>query len=72
NLLAEPINNDLLTTKKYLTTMCYCKLTGIILNFYFLHNNFIERQNAYKINKINNKNNLIRNNIKYLKTTKHH
>lgn len=52
--------------------MCYCKLTGMILNFYFLHNNFIERQNAYKINKINNKNNLIRNNVKYLKTTKHH
>ena len=52
NLLAEPINNDLLTTKKYLTTMCYCKLTGIILNFYFLHPNFTERQNAYKINKI--------------------
>ncbi|EGB89668.1 hypothetical protein ECP03048168_0298 [Escherichia coli P0304816.8] len=52
--------------------MCYCKLTGIILNFYFLHPNFTERQNAYKINKINNKNNLIRNNVKYLKTTKHH
>ncbi|PGG41761.1 hypothetical protein BMR14_25380, partial [Escherichia coli] len=67
-----PINNDLLTTKKYLTTMFYCKLTGIILNFYFLHSNFMERQNAYKINKIYNKNNLIRNNVKYLKTTKHH
>ena len=52
--------------------MCYCKLTGMILNFYFLHHNFIERQNAYKINKINNKDNLIRNNVKYLKTTKHH
>ncbi|EMW25536.1 hypothetical protein EC2845650_0284 [Escherichia coli 2845650] len=61
-----------LRLKNILQPMCYCKLTGIILNFYFLHHNFIERQNAYKINKINNKNNLIRNNVKYLKTTKHH